>query len=122
MTQFFDPLRPTDSEGLPCWLGTRFALPGLVLRPKPEGWGLTLALPSPYASNAFSYAEALVSDSDLPLVLSDWVSNPEEALRRHWKREPPEAKAQGPTQSPSFDPADEKRSLVSEKTAEDLGL
>lgn len=89
MTGFFDPLRPRLPNDKPTWLSARSALPGIWLGPEADNtWTVMMMVEARWAQIQISRLD------DLAELLEAWKADPEEALRKWWKIEPPRGRPQ----------------------------
>jgi len=108
---YHSPTRPV-SEALPCWLGTRWPLPDLYLRPTLVLglWRASLCLQ--VEPNAFRWCHTSVTEYEVQDLMRDWGQGPEFALARWFGERAP---------SPALARTVVIQSLLG-ATAEELGL
>jgi len=87
MTSLFDPERPRNGLGLPCWLGTQLVVPRPSIALAEDG---TVCIELYLCDDKFS-ARLIRSEpiGDLNGFIFVWKANPELALKALFNEEPP---------------------------------
>lgn len=114
--RYHDPDRPHLPNGNPCWLSApSVALPGLYIEPAASDMDNNLKLVSigVVIDGSWCYNETIMEA--LLELFDDWANDPEGALRRWFKIEPPEGRSKT-WNEPQAAP------VISSVNAEDLGL
>lgn len=121
MISFHAPDRPRLANGLPCWLGSRIALPSvnLTIEPRPEGsgWPRWTVLIMVGGRSGSSWAIRELDHPDVLQLLYAWEESPEKALQRWFNREPPSGSRRGLLIEDEL-----AAGPGTNKTAEELGL
>lgn len=123
MTKFYSPERPL-SGSRPAWHeAPQVSLPAILIYPSDLGigeageghqWHCQIMLPN---GRGYSWKETTIHREDLARLLSDWYSDPEEALRHWWGARPIPTSV-----STSASRVESQGAREIEKTSGDLGL